>query len=115
MFKLWGDLEENKLAAATMKEAKRGLCVPGERPSLVSSDNELEGKDSESRGRHVNGASISAGDATDSKAEFSNKPFACCIQQYGVKVSESDPDKADAGNGRRWERVFSLFGTRITP
>lgn len=45
---------------------------------------------------------------------FMNLPFTCCIRQYGLKVAEEDADKADAGNGRRWERIFGLFGTRIS-
>lgn len=43
-----------------------------------------------------------------------NKAFTCCVQQYGVKVAEDDPKKADAGNGQRWQRMFGLFGTTIS-
>lgn len=42
-----------------------------------------------------------------------NKPFECCIKQYGIKVAEEDPEKADAGEGKRWQRVFGLWGTLI--
>ncbi|KAJ8069370.1 hypothetical protein OCU04_003024 [Sclerotinia nivalis] len=42
-----------------------------------------------------------------------NKPFECCIKQYGVKVNEEDPEKADAGEGKRWQRVFGLWGTMV--
>jgi protection of telomeres protein 1 len=42
-----------------------------------------------------------------------NKPFTCCVKQYGVKVKEKDPSKADAGNGERWQRMFGLFGAFI--
>jgi protection-of-telomeres protein 1 len=42
-----------------------------------------------------------------------NKPFTCCIREYGVQVSEDDEKKMDAGEGKRWERVFGLFGTMI--
>ncbi|RFU30763.1 hypothetical protein B7463_g5584, partial [Scytalidium lignicola] len=42
-----------------------------------------------------------------------NRPFTCCIQQYGIKVDESDVKKADAGPGKRWERRFGIFGTTI--
>ncbi|RDA82639.1 hypothetical protein CP532_0927 [Ophiocordyceps camponoti-leonardi (nom. inval.)] len=42
-------------------------------------------------------------------------PFSCCLRQYAVTVAEPDAQKADAGDGKRWERVFGLFGTRIVP
>jgi protection-of-telomeres protein 1 len=44
---------------------------------------------------------------------ISNKGFTCCIRQYGVKVPEDSPARADAGPGLRWERVYGMFGTRI--
>lgn len=43
----------------------------------------------------------------------SNKAFTCCLQQYGIKEPEENEGKADAGPGRRWQRVFGLFGTQI--
>ncbi|RCI08604.1 hypothetical protein L249_4887 [Ophiocordyceps polyrhachis-furcata BCC 54312] len=42
-------------------------------------------------------------------------PFSCCLRQYAVTVAEPDAQKADAGDGTRWRRVFGLFGTRIVP
>lgn len=45
--------------------------------------------------------------------QVSNKAFTCYIKQYGVKVKEDDPDLANAGEGKRWERKFGLFGTQI--
>jgi len=45
--------------------------------------------------------------------EPKNKAFTCCIRQYGVKVDEENPAKADAGKGKRWQRMFGLFGTQI--
>ena len=42
-----------------------------------------------------------------------NKPFTCCIKQYGVKVKEDDPTTASAGEGMRWDRRFGIFGTTI--
>jgi protection of telomeres protein 1 len=45
--------------------------------------------------------------------EVSNKPFTCCLGQYGIEVPESDPQKCDAGEGKRYERMFGLFGTTI--
>lgn len=52
-------------------------------------------------------------DKHENRSMLSNIPFACCIRQYGVRVREPDPLRADAGKGRRWERVFGLFGTKI--
>jgi protection-of-telomeres protein 1 len=42
-----------------------------------------------------------------------NKPFTCCIQQYGLRMQEHDRSKTSAGDGKRWQRVFSIFGTTI--
>ncbi|PFH56151.1 hypothetical protein XA68_16974 [Ophiocordyceps unilateralis] len=44
-----------------------------------------------------------------------NLPFSCCLRQYGVKVPEPDRRKANAGEGKRWKRMFGLFGVRIAP
>ncbi|KAK5993260.1 hypothetical protein PT974_06689 [Cladobotryum mycophilum] len=89
LFFLWGELEEHMIKKA--KEKKRS--AEGNGPPADSSDDESAGT---------------------KKAEFINRPFACCIRQYGVKVPESDPGQADAGEGKRWQRMFGLFGTRIS-
>jgi len=89
MFTLWGNLEEKKMAA---QEAAR----KGEPPADSDDENGQVGGNSES-----------------GKMQLTNRPFPCCIQQYGVKVSESDPARASAGNGKRWQRMFRLFGTMI--
>jgi protection-of-telomeres protein 1 len=88
MFTLWGNLEEKKTAA---QEAVRKGKPP------VDSDDENEQKTG----------------GNESKTQLTNRSFACCIQQYGIKVTESDPSKASAGNGKRWQRIFGLFGTMI--
>jgi protection of telomeres protein 1 len=89
MFVLWGNLEEVKSAQqAAAKRAKRSADV--ERPPLDSSDNEAS-----------------------TEERIANRAFPCCIRQYGVKVTENDPDQANAGEGYRWERVYGMFGTRI--
>ncbi|KAK4163571.1 hypothetical protein QBC43DRAFT_263835 [Cladorrhinum sp. PSN259] len=101
---LWGNLEEvqeagqeenaqNKKAAAREKkksEAKSNkgkslLVVP--KPTLTSSDVEMEDDDT--------------GGAEEVKLD--NKPFMCCISQYGV----NDP------NTQKWVRTFGMFGVRI--
>ena len=43
----------------------------------------------------------------------SNKAFTCCIKQYGAMVNEDNPSKANAGNGKKWKRMFALYGTQI--
>ncbi|PHH63445.1 hypothetical protein CDD81_5824 [Ophiocordyceps australis] len=42
-----------------------------------------------------------------------NRPFACCVCQFGVRVRERDEARANAGARKRWQRVFALFGTKI--
>jgi len=49
----------------------------------------------------------------DIDRETKNLGFTCCIKQYGVKVKEDDPAKANAGDGYKWQRMFGLFGTLI--
>ncbi|GAW16972.1 hypothetical protein ANO14919_064210 [Xylariales sp. No.14919] len=103
LFKLWGNLEEIKL-----QEQKRQITnqrrVAAKQPppsSPANIDNE-----------HPRGIS-GARDKDQNTTKLSNKPFSCCIRQYGVRMREADPDKANAGEGSRWTRVFGLFGTRI--
>ncbi|KAJ3953272.1 hypothetical protein N0V92_010267 [Colletotrichum tropicale] len=102
MFILWGDLEEKKSKAliddGNKKKTKASNKTPSDRPPLDSSDAEMIDKPS-GKG------------ATDKTV--SNRPFTCCVRQYGVQVKEPNETKADAGFGKRWERVFGLFGTKI--
>ncbi|GKT50285.1 protection of telomeres protein 1 [Colletotrichum spaethianum] len=98
MFILWGDLEEKKTKELANKSKKQkgtvGKKMANDRP-LDSSDNEGPGAPSK-----------------ETEA-ISNRPFACCIYQYGIRVKESNPDKANAGESKRWKRMFGLFGTKI--
>jgi hypothetical protein len=41
---------------------------------------------------------------------LSNKPFECCIQEYGVELDNDDPAKRP---GNEWLRLYSMFGTTI--
>jgi protection of telomeres protein 1 len=43
-----------------------------------------------------------------------NNPFECCIREFGVEIAEAEEDKASAGEGKRWKRMFGLFGTKLT-
>jgi protection-of-telomeres protein 1 len=142
LFKLWGDLEELK-SEGLRQQSKRGKELPpsslgsefpasspprkaGEMPDADSDvENEplqpkLEKNNSKSavlteRDPNISKSGIVAGSADKSapSLEVKNKAFTCCVRQYGVKVDEDDPSKANAGDGKRWQRVFGLFGTHI--
>ncbi|KAF6845349.1 telomere-binding alpha subunit central domain-containing protein [Colletotrichum musicola] len=104
MFILWGNLEEkksNELAVSASKNIPKNKAAKQtiERPPLDSSDDEDAGKSAK-------------GNAVETP--ITNVPFTCCIRQYGVKVSEPKSAKANAGDGKRWQRVFGLFGTKIS-
>jgi len=136
LFTLWGDLEEQK--CAILKSEAKGkndlpsssleseLCSSppqkgGEQPDI---DSDIENEHSNpnlSRG-NINSSVLQERDAnnasnsdqkTPSGLVAKNKAFTCCIKQYGIKVKEDDPKKANAGNGQRWQRKFGLFGTQI--
>ncbi|KAL6700086.1 hypothetical protein J3F84DRAFT_362669 [Trichoderma pleuroticola] len=97
LFLLWGDLEEKK---SLEEESKRQAALTNRgvnRPPLHSSDD--EGRMPQKQG--------------PGSSQVRSRPFSCCIHQYGVQVPEDDPLKADAGEGKRWQRMFGLFGTRI--
>jgi hypothetical protein len=95
MFALWGNLEELKTEKQKKGPADKGKKRPAEKPqrrrlekpSLGSSDVENEGDD-------------------DGDTPVSNKPFGCCIKQYGVYGKER-------GEEGKWVRCFGLFGTKI--
>ncbi|KAM0447930.1 hypothetical protein ACHAO4_008461 [Trichoderma viride] len=102
LFLLWGELEEkknigeeNKHRAAQVALANTNLNRP---PSHSSDDENTAPQKQETELR---------------SSQISNLPFSCCIRQYGVKAREEDPAKADAGKGKRWQRMFGLFGTKI--
>ncbi|KAL2148779.1 hypothetical protein VTH82DRAFT_1926 [Thermothelomyces myriococcoides] len=85
---LWGDLEEHKARAAEKRQNKPGRRSFLEKPPLQSSPPVKENVE-ENEGEGI-------------EHLVSNKPFACCIRQYGVQ-----------GEGGAWIRCFGLFGTRI--
>lgn len=128
LFKLWGDLEEQKSATLSRQSAKNKKETPpssfqssasspprqaGGQPDL-DSDNESSGILKE---RNINRPTTAIETATDAKANTNltprNKAFTCCIKQYGIKAEEDDPTKANAGKGLRWQRAFGLFDTYI--
>ncbi|KAI1776227.1 hypothetical protein F4818DRAFT_413442 [Hypoxylon cercidicola] len=99
LFKLWGNLEERKQQELQRRQANRKRIAAQQPP------------ESSPPGPST---SHTAHKADNKKSTLSNKPFTCCIYQYGVMVPETDPLKATAGDGKRWERMFALFGTKIS-
>ncbi|PTB79722.1 hypothetical protein M440DRAFT_1326683 [Trichoderma longibrachiatum ATCC 18648] len=95
---LWGELEEKK----TLERENRRRAALANRganqPPSHSSDDERGSAQMQQVGR---------------ASQVRTRPFACCIHQYGVEIPEEDPRRADAGEGKRWQRLFGLFGTRI--
>ncbi|ROV87692.1 hypothetical protein VMCG_10565 [Cytospora schulzeri] len=92
MFILWGDLEERK---SDIEARKSNICW--KKPPAHSDD-----EDNGGGAGHV-----------PSLSQTSNKPFTCCIRQYGVKVMAEEGEEANAGDGKKWQRVFGLFGIKI--
>ncbi|KAK4138029.1 hypothetical protein BT67DRAFT_370973 [Trichocladium antarcticum] len=91
LFILWGELEERKARVAE-RERERRRAEKGkgrqrhaglEKPPLESSNVEDGGRDKEK--------------------PVANKPFPCCIQQYGVYNKAAE----------EWVRCYGLFGTKI--
>ncbi|KAI1464499.1 uncharacterized protein F4812DRAFT_442385 [Daldinia caldariorum] len=99
LFKLWGNLEECKQQELQIQQKNLQRVVAQQPPDSTPPRPPSSGP---------------AHNAIQGSFVVSNKPFTCCIRQYGIKVPEKDPLKADAGKGKRWERVFGLFGTRIS-
>lgn len=97
MFTLWGNLEECKTWEEATKKKRTGK--PLEAPPVDSDDEERE-----------NTVNINVGPAS---SQLTNKPFRCCLRQYGIKVETEKNEDDDAGEDYRWERMFGLFGTKI--
>ncbi len=144
LFKLWGDLEEQKTAMIARQSTKEKSIAPpssfgtefsaspprrkaGDMPDDSDSENEsIASKSSthkskatvlKERGSNAGTSMKIVEGLGDPKTDMTlvprNKAFTCCIKQYGVQVQEDDPAKASAGSGKRWQRMFSLFGANI--
>ncbi|KAG7127840.1 Protection of telomeres protein 1 like [Verticillium longisporum] len=108
LFTLWGNLEELKSKQTAKPKAKKPPPKPNNGPPPDSSDEEgVKTRREED---------TTTGDAHGSPnpgLAAQNRPFSCCVRQYGVRVPEEDPQKANAGEGKRWERAYGLFGTKV--
>lgn len=92
LFTLWGDLEE---LVTEQEEAEERALAAAARNNAPPDSSPVKPAPSQAL------------------LAVKNKPFPCCICQYGVRVTEDDETKADAGENKRWQRMFALFGTRI--
>ncbi|SPN98905.1 uncharacterized protein DNG_01944 [Cephalotrichum gorgonifer] len=108
MAKLWGNLEERKrkfAEASAERESRRMKSrVEGRAPADDSDSDDASRP--QARGGAGEGAQTGL-------PEIKNIAFPCCLKQFGIRVGEQDPAKADAGEGLRWARRFGLFGTKI--
>lgn len=109
MFQLWGNLEELKSSIETQrrKHARNPLRAPPPADSSGAEDNGGGGDGEAERAARARAPSSS---------QLSNKPFECCIQQYGVQVAAEKSDEEEgeeASEEKRWARMFGLFGTKI--
>lgn len=98
MFTLWGELEE----VVSREEAAAERAAAAARANKAPEDSDEESGDGGESALPASTPSVK------------NRPFQCCVRQYGVAVPEDDEDKANAGEGRRWQRMFGLFGTKIS-
>ncbi|KAG5971075.1 hypothetical protein E4U58_000299 [Claviceps cyperi] len=94
MFILWGDLEEQKAQAQNRTLQTKPYTKVG--PPADSDD---EAEDAVEQGSVVHAVS--------------NLPFGCCIRQYGVRQDARRVEE-ESGGPAPWQRMFGLFGTRIS-
>lgn len=146
LFRLWGDLEELKRSrqtqrrerakerarasrAAAEEAAKRRAHPEMHAPPLASSPVSGGGGGGDLADGPQAGK-IDAGRAAEEDDDVvegelaeavSNRPFLCCLKQYGVPVRKSRRGKKGGRDGddddddTQWERAFALFGTKINP
>lgn len=110
LFKLWGNLEERKTRIQTKKRehARDPLHAPPAESSDIDEAVENRGGQGAAGGRdHIIEEGVPG-------SQLSNRPFTCCIRQYGVSIKAAKDDEMDTADvGRKWQRVFGLFGTKI--
>ncbi|KAG5926031.1 hypothetical protein E4U42_003717 [Claviceps africana] len=100
MFILWGDLEEYKAQLENQAmQARRPSDGLGRGPPADSDD-------------EAKAPAKQQGPVAHMKNALSNRSFGCCIRQYGVRVDAGDVGKDGGPVG--WQRMFGLFGTKIS-
>lgn len=109
------------LDASNLRVEKKAAARLRERMALLWGDLEEHVQRREDKNAKVaadlkRGQPPDASDAEEAAIEavVKNRPFPCCIRQYGVKVPlQDDRQTADAGEGYRWQRMYGLFGTKL--
>lgn len=109
MFQLWGNLAERK----SLAEAKRRQHARNPLGAPPADSSDVEDHADRRSGVAGGGAADMGEGHVPGSSQLSNRPFTCCIRQYGVKVKAEDGEEENAGEGMRWQRIFGLFGTRI--
>ncbi len=94
MFTLWGNLEEVKQARAAEQKQKTHRGEANGKNRLAQIEKPPLSSDPVNEGERT---------ANDT---ISNKPFNCCIKQYGIYERQGE-------EGGKWVRCFGLFGTKI--
>lgn len=98
---LWGNLEDHKTKAATRRQER-------EKARKAGNDEERRRRLGKAAHLRLERPPLESSDAEDDAGDdepVSNKPFACCIRQYGIYDKQS--------KGAEWVRCFGLFGTKI--
>ena len=105
-----------KTRALQEEEKKR----PPQRPRAIAAQQPPPHSSPPTAGANIQGGAEKAQAGTGWQDQVSNKPFKCCLQQYGVetRVRANTPDQGvvvqrQNGVAKRWQRVFGLFGTKI--
>ncbi|KAL2266264.1 hypothetical protein VTJ83DRAFT_5616 [Remersonia thermophila] len=78
-----------------------------EKPPLESSDVSSEEDEEENEKNEEAGRGKERSIEKLDESKISNRPFACCIKQYGVRAKNGE------GTVTTWVRCFGLFGTKI--
>jgi protection-of-telomeres protein 1 len=97
----------------TASSASSPNRLPGDQPPVDSDDEDQRKEQKALKERDLNMGPNEPATKLSAEIPVKNKAFTCCIKQYGIKVGEDEPSMANAGNGKRWERRFGLFGTQI--